>query len=99
MSAQTFIENVRNSGRQPRFVFSHSGGGGGGGGGRRRAAVFIALEIAEPGLGREAEPLQHRGGGPGLVQHNHLHRSASGIITGVFRARARADRSNVPASH
>ena len=98
MSAQTFIENVRNSGRQPRSVFSHSGGGGGGGG-RRRAAVFIALEIAEPGLGREAEALQHLGGGPGLVQHNHLHRSAAGIITVVFRARARADRSNVPASH
>ena len=75
MSAQTFIENVRNSGRQPRFVFSHSGGGGWSG--RAAVSVFVALEIAAPGLGGEAEPLQHGGRGPGLVQQHHLHCSAT----------------------
>ena len=77
MSAQTFIENVRNSGRQPRFVFSHSGGGGWRGWrGRAAVSVFVALEIAAPVLGGEAEPLQHGGRGPGLVQQHHLHCSA-----------------------
>ena len=86
MSVQTFIENVRNSGRQPRFVFSHSGGGGWRGWrGRAAVSVFVALEIAAPVLGGEAEPLQHGGRGPGLVQQHHLHCSAE-LITAMFRA-------------